>query len=374
MSPSSANASPITSDSVASTPELKPEKGSAHPLLLGQSRSQLTEWVQSQQQPAYRGQQLHDWIYQKGVRSLADISSFPKAWREAIADIPIGRSTLHFRKAAADGTVKYLLQLTDGLIIEAVGIPSGDRLTVCVSSQVGCPMACDFCATGKGGLLRSLEVHEIVDQVLTVQEDFQVRVSNIVFMGMGEPLLNFDNVLAAVRSMNEDIGIGKRSITISTVGIPGRIRKLASYQLQSTLAVSLHASNQAIRELLIPSARAYPLGALLAECRDYVQVTGRRITFEYIVLGNLNDQPEHAEELAYHLRGFQSHVNLIPYNPISDAEFQRPSDRQIRAFLNVLKENHVAASLRQSRGLDKDAACGQLRASQAKVGQAYEGS
>jgi 23S rRNA (adenine2503-C2)-methyltransferase len=354
------------SDSIAPTEShLNPASFTANnTILLGQSQAELTTWVQSQGQPAYRGQQLHQWIYQKGARSLTEISVFPKTWREQVAEVPVGRSTLHFRKAAADGTVKYLLQLADGLIIETVGIPSADRLTVCVSSQVGCPMACDFCATGKGGLLRSLAVHEIVDQVLTVQDDFQTRVSNIVFMGMGEPLLNLDSVLAAVRSLNEDVGIGKRSITLSTVGIPGRIRKLSSYQLQSTLAVSLHAPNQAIRELLIPSARAYPLEALLAECREYVQITGRRITFEYIVLGNLNDQPEHAEELAQHLRGFQSHVNLIPYNPITDADYQRPSDRQIRTFLNVLKQNHIAASIRQSRGLDKDAACGQLRASQ----------
>lgn len=334
------------------------------PMLLGQSQALLTAWVLTQDQPAYRGQQLHQWIYQKGIRSLDEISVFPKAWRAAIASIPIGRSTLRLRHPSADGTVKYLLTLQDGLIIETVGIPTANRLTVCVSSQVGCPMACDFCATGKGGFIRSLETHEIVDQVLTVQEDFQERVSNIVFMGMGEPLLNLDSVLAAVRCLNEDVGIGMRSITISTVGIPGRIRKLASHQLQATLAVSLHASNQTLREQLIPSARAYPLSTLLAECREYVQQTGRRITFEYIVLAGVNDQPDHAAELAQHLRGFQSHVNLIPYNPISDADYQRPSDRQLRTFLTILKQHQIAASIRQSRGLDQDAACGQLRASQ----------
>jgi 23S rRNA (adenine2503-C2)-methyltransferase len=224
-------------------------------------------------------------------------------------------------------------------------------------------MACDFCATGKGGFVRNLASHEIIDQVLTVQEDFQQRVSNIVFMGMGEPLLNLDHVLAAMRSLNEDVGIGKRSMTLSTVGIPGQIRRLAHQHLQSTLAVSLHASNQAVREQLIPSAKHYPLEALLADCRGYVQETGRRVSFEYIVLAGLNDQPEHAVELATHLRGFQSHVNLIPYNPIHEADYQRPNDRQMAQFLNILKQHHIAASVRRSRGLDQQAACGQLRAS-----------
>jgi 23S rRNA (adenine2503-C2)-methyltransferase len=327
--------------------------------------------VQQQGQPAYRGKQLHQWIYQQGVRSLDQISVFPKQWREQLAEVSIGRSTLHYRSEAPDGTVKFLLRLDDGQIIETVGIPTFktsaqpglDRLTVCVSSQVGCPMACDFCATGKGGFKRNLAVHEIVDQVLTVQEDFGQRVSNIVFMGMGEPLLNSDNLLEAVRSLNQDVGIGQRLITISTVGIPGRIRRLAEHQLQVTLAVSLHASNQALREQLIPSARQYPLTDLLDECREYVQLTGRRVSFEYILLAGLNDCPEHAAELAAHLHGFQSHVNLIPYNPISEVDYQRPDPQRIQAFVKALKQEKIAVSVRRSRGLAADAACGQLRAS-----------
>ena len=339
------------------------------PPLLGASLTELTQWVQQQGQPAYRGRQLHQWIYQKGVRSLSEISVFPKQWRETLADVPIGRSTLHYRSEAPDGTVKYLLRTIDGQIIEAVGIPTEKRLTVCVSSQVGCPMACDFCATGKGGFNRNLVRHEIVDQVLTVQEDFQERVSNVVFMGMGEPLLNLDAVLGAVKSINQDVGIGQRSLTISTVGIPGRIRQLAEHQLQVTFAVSLHASNQQLREKLIPSARRYPLEALLDECREYVQITGRRVTFEYILLAGLNDLPEHAAELAEHLRGFQTHVNLIPYNPISEVDYQRPSPRRIQAFADVLEKQHIAVSVRRSRGLEKDAACGQLRASKVSTPQ-----
>ncbi|BAB72313.1 all0355 [Nostoc sp. PCC 7120 = FACHB-418] len=317
--------------------------------------------MQQQGQPAYRGKQLHDWIYHKGVRSLTDISVFSKQWRAAVADVPIGRSTIHHRSVASDGTVKYLLQLSDGEIVEAVGIPTDKRLTVCVSTQVGCPMACDFCATGKGGYKRNLERHEIVDQVLTVQEDFQQRVSHVVFMGMGEPLLNTENVLAGLRSLNQDVGIGQRSLTLSTVGIRDRISELAEHHLQVTLAVSLHAPNQALREQLIPSARSYHIEDLLAECREYVAITGRRISFEYILLAGVNDLPEHALELSKHLRGFQNHVNLIPYNSIDEVDYKRPSGDRIQAFLTVLQQQHIAVSVRYSRGLEADAACGQLR-------------
>jgi 23S rRNA (adenine2503-C2)-methyltransferase len=329
--------------------------------LLSKSIVELNEWVQERGQPAYRGKQLHQWLYQKGTRSLLDISVFPKQWRELVAEYPVGRSNLHFQSIAPDRTRKYLLRLADGLIIETVGIPSEKRLTVCVSTQVGCPMACDFCATGKGGFTRSLKAYEIVDQVLTVREDFQERVSHVVFMGMGEPLIDLDATVAAVKSLNQDMGIGARSITISTVGIPNKILQLAEHHLQSTLAVSLHASNQKLRERLIPTSKNYPLSQLLAECREYVKITGRRISFEYILLAGVNDLPEQARELAKQIRGFQAHVNLIPYNPIQEVDYQRPSKARIDAFTNVLKQEGIAVSVRYSRGLEADAACGQLR-------------
>ncbi|MDB9494780.1 23S rRNA (adenine(2503)-C(2))-methyltransferase RlmN [Spirulina major CS-329] len=333
--------------------------------LLTLSREQLTDWVQTQGQPAYRGQQLHKWLYEKGARSLLDISVFPKAWREEFAHVPIGRSTIAHTSIASDKTRKYLLTLADGAIVEAVGIPTEKRLTVCVSSQVGCPMACNFCATGKGGYTRNLKAHEIVDQVLTVQQDFQRRVSHVVYMGMGEPLLNLDEVVKSLHSLNQDVGIGMRSLTVSTVGLPRRITQLAKHQLQITFAVSLHASNQGLRKQLIPSASVYPLKALLADCRTYVETTKRRVTFEYILLSGVNDSPAQAQELANHLKGFQSHVNLIPYNPISDADYQRPTTKRITQFSNVLKKNHIENSVRYSRGLEANAACGQLRTSQA---------
>lgn len=367
----------------------------AESALLGRSLAELTDWVKAQGQPGYRGQQLYQWLYERGARSFSEISVFPKTWREELvareqvvtgadpaarlavspsdtpADRPvgglIGRSRLYHRSEARDRTVKYLLELSDGNIIETVGIPTASRLTVCVSSQVGCPMACDFCATGKGGFTRNLSTAEIVDQVLTVQEDFDRRVSNVVFMGMGEPLLNLDAVLGATRSLNRDLGIGQRNLTVSSVGIPGTIARLAQHQLQATLAISLHASNQATRERLVPSAKHYPIDAILDDCRDYVQHTGRRVTFEYILLAGVNDSPDCAAELAQWLRGFQSHVNLIPYNPIDEVDYRRPSPDRIKAFVETLEERYIATSVRRTRGLEADAACGQLRASSLRL-------
>jgi 23S rRNA (adenine2503-C2)-methyltransferase len=339
----------MTSTSTAPTP------------LLGQSLSDLTQWVQQRGQPAYRGKQLHDWIYQKSARSLSEITVFSKDLRSQLADYPVGRSEVNYRAIAGDKTRKYLLKLADGLIIETVGIPTAKRLTVCVSSQVGCAMACDFCATGKGGFTRNLEPHEIVDQVLTVQEDLQRRVSHVVFMGMGEPLLNLPSVVTAIESLNEDIGIGQRSLTLSTVGLPQKILQFAHKKMQVTFAVSLHAPNQALREQLIPTAKGYPLDRLLADCREYVKITGRRVTFEYVLLAGVNDLPEHSRELAERLRGFQTHVNLIPYNPISEADYERPSHARIKVFASELQAQNIAVSVRYSRGLDADAACGQLR-------------
>ena len=337
--------------------------------LLGRSAAELENWAVAQGQPAFRGRQLHDWIYAKGARSLAEITVLPKAWRLSLGDAgtTVGRLRPVHRSVAADATTKLLLSTDDGETIETVGIPTDQRLTVCVSSQVGCPMACRFCATGKGGLQRSLDTHEIVDQVLSVREAMDRRPSHIVFMGMGEPLLNSAAVLDAIRCLNDDLGIGQRRITVSTVGVPRTLPQLAELALerlgraQFTLAVSLHAPNQELREELIPTARAYPYEALLEDCRHYLAVTGRRVSFEYILLGTLNDRPEHAEELADRVGGFQSHVNLIAYNPIEEEEFQRPTPQRINAFRRVLERRGVAVSLRASRGLDQNAACGQLR-------------
>ena len=299
--------------------------------LLGLSASELAARAVEWGQPPYRGKQLHRWIYHKGVRSLAEITVFSKALREKLTDVRIGRSRVFHRAIATDETVKYLLELDDGQIIETVGIPTEKRLTVCVSSQVGCAMGCDFCATGKGGFVRHLSPSEILDQILTVREDFGRRVSHVVFMGMGEPLANLDSVVRATQAIGRDLEIGARNITISTVGLPGKIRQLAAHKLQSTLAVSLHAPNQKLRSQLIPTAKAYSLQALVGECRDYVRQTGRRLSFEYALLAETNDLPEHAEQLAQLARGFQCHVNLIPYNPIREAPLPPPRSRSHRS-------------------------------------------
>ena len=338
--------------------------------LLGLDQAQLEAWVQAEGQPAYRGRQLHQWIYSRSARSVEAITVLPKAWRQRWPQPgpdPIGRLAELHRSTARDGTVKLLLATADGLSLETVGIPSPDRLTVCVSSQVGCPMACRFCATGKQGLQRSLQLHEIVDQVLSLGEVMERRPTHVVFMGMGEPLLNIDTVLAAIDCFCRELGMAQRQITVSTVGVASSLPGFADRALtrlgraQFTLAVSLHAPDQALREQLIPTARAYPIEDLLEDCRAYVALTGRRVSFEYILLGGLNDQRRHAEALAQLLRGFQSHVNLIPYNPIDEVEFHRPTTQQVEAFRRILQDRQIAVSIRASRGLDQDAACGQLR-------------
>ncbi|RPF98354.1 MAG: 23S rRNA (adenine(2503)-C(2))-methyltransferase RlmN [Prochlorococcus sp. TMED223] len=344
--------------------------------LLGCSATELESWAVAEGQPAFRGRQLHDWLYAKGARSFDAITVLPKSWRISLQQrgITIGRLLEVNRAVAVDDTTKLLLATVDGETIESVGIPTQQRLTVCLSSQVGCPMACRFCASGKGGLQRSLATHEIVDQVLSLREAMDRRPSHVVFMGMGEPLLNIEAVLASIRCLNIDLGIAQRRITVSTVGVPHTLPQLAELAMkrlgraQFTLAVSLHAPNQELRERLIPTACAYPFETLLQDCRHYLAVTGRRVTFEYILLGALNDQPQHAEELADRVRGFQSHVNLIAYNPIDDEGFQRPNPETIEAFRRVLEQRGVAVSLRASRGLDQNAACGQLRRQHAAIG------
>ena len=337
--------------------------------LLGRSKSELEDWAVAQGQPAFRGRQLHDWLYAKGARDLQGITVLPKTWRASLQNegVSVGRLHEQERRVAADATTKLLLGTEDGETLETVGIPTEQRLTVCVSSQVGCPMACRFCATGKGGLQRSLAGHEIVAQVLSIREVMERRPTHVVFMGMGEPLLNIEAVLESIRCINDDLGIGQRRITVSTVGVPHTLPRLADLALkqlgraQFTLAVSLHAPNQALREELIPTAKAYPYDALLDDCRYYLNKTGRRVSFEYILLGGVNDHPHHASELADRVGGFQSHVNLIAYNPIEEEEFQRPTTQRIEGFRRVLERRGVAVSLRASRGLDQDAACGQLR-------------
>lgn len=341
-------------------------------VLLGMSEQELQQLALDLGQQSYRGKQLHHLIYKRKLKEIEEFAQLPQTLRNELQEAgwKVGRSPVHHMVKATDGTIKLLLKLEDNRLVETVGIPVKDekgsgsvRLTACVSSQVGCPLRCSFCATGKGGFSRNLKRHEIVEQVLAIEDIFMHRVTNVVFMGMGEPMLNLKSVVEAHRCLNKDIQIGQRMITISTVGVPNTIKRLASHKLQSTLAVSLHAPNQKLREKIVPSAKAYPLEALMQDCRDYLLETNRRVSFEYTLLAGVNDSVEQAIELAQllHQWGRGHHVNLIPFNPIEGSEYQRPYRKAVLAFSAALESRKITTSIRQTRGLDASAACGQLR-------------
>ncbi|KAI4372983.1 hypothetical protein MLD38_011158 [Melastoma candidum] len=365
-----AAASASASRTLVSAAIVQPSSSRDSRVLLGLSELQLQQLALDFGQERYRGKQLHHLIYKRKVKEIQEFSQMPLAFRNELQEAGwrIGRSTIYRTVTAADGTIKLLIQLEDNRLIETVGIPvqaekGSMRLTACVSSQVGCPLRCSFCATGKGGFSRNLKPHEIVEQVLAIEDVFNHRVTNVVFMGMGEPMLNLKSVLEAHQCLNKEVQIGQRMMTISTVGVPNTIKRLASHKLQSTLAVSLHAPNQKLREKIVPSAKSYPLDALMKDCRDYFRETGRRVSFEYALLAGVNDQEEHTKELAdlIHVWGHGYHVNLIPFNPIDDSDYKRPYRKAIMAFANALESRKVTVSVRQTRGLDASAACGQLR-------------
>ncbi|KAL9260679.1 putative dual-specificity RNA methyltransferase RlmN [Drosera capensis] len=302
--------------------------------LLGMSEGELQQLAVDLGQERYRGKQLHQLLYKRKAKDIDDFTYMPQSFRKELQEAgwSVGRSPVHRTVTAADGTIKLLLKLEDSRLVETVGIPVEDekgsvRLTACVSSQVGCPLRCSFCATGKGGYSRNLQRHEIVEQVLAIEDLFKHRVTNVVFMGMGEPMLNMKSVLEAHRCLNQDIKIGQRMITISTVGVPNTIKKLASHKLQSTLAFACSQPETS---------------------RNYTGV---------------NDSVEHAIELAELLHGWGrgQHVNLIPFNPIEGSEYRRPYKKAMLAFAAALESRKITASIRQTRGLDASAACGQLR-------------
>ena len=339
--------------------------------LIGRSIKDLENIALDYGQAAYRGRQIYSWIYnyRNKKKNIDQIEVLPLNFRKKLRDdgFKVGELSLQEKNLANDGTLKLLLSTADNESIECVGIPTEKRLTACLSSQIGCPMDCKFCATGKEGLKRSLNICEIVDQILFIENEMNRKVTNIVFMGMGEPLLNIDALLLSIRSINEDFQISQRKITVSTVAVPKMINKLSakSFKIlgncQFTLAISLHASNQKIREMIIPSAKNYDIKEIIEDCKKFVRDTGRRVSFEYLLLSGLNDQLEHASELSDLLKGFQCHVNLIQYNQINEVEFKRASLKNLQLFQSKLSNNGIAVSFRKSRGLDKNAACGQLR-------------
>jgi len=339
--------------------------------LLGSSITDLENVALDYGQAAFRGRQIYNWLYnyKNKKKNIEQIDVLPLEFRKKLKEDGFKVSELNYREKylASDGTLKLLLSTGDNEGIECVGIPTEKRLTACLSSQVGCPMDCKFCATGKEGLKRSLRVSEILDQILFIENEMNRKVTNIVFMGMGEPLLNIDALLLAIRSINEDFQISQRKITVSTVAVPKMITKLSekSFEIlgkcQFTLAISLHASNQTIREMIIPSAKNYNIKKIIEDSKQFVKSTGRRISFEYLMLEGVNDKLEHADELSTLLKGFQCHVNLIQYNQIDEVEFKQTSSKSIQLFQSRLFNKGITVSFRKSRGLDKNAACGQLR-------------
>ncbi|MEX0892778.1 MAG: 23S rRNA (adenine(2503)-C(2))-methyltransferase RlmN [Gemmatimonadota bacterium] len=321
---------------------------------------------------SYRVGQALAWIHEKGAVAFEEMTDLPATEREALAesfritDLEPARV-----EVSTDGTVKHLWRLADGELVESVLIPAPERLTLCVSSQAGCAMACVFCATGWSGYRRQLEAGEIVAQyrgaLRHAEEGGMGPITNIVFMGMGEPLMNPAGVFPALSVLNHGLGFGARRITVSTVGVVPGILELAERPEQFRLAVSLHAPDHELRTQLIPLEKKYPLPELLDALRAFEAAGGRRITFEYVMIDGLNDADEHARGLARLVREFPSHVNLIPYNPIPGPEWRPSPAGRLRAFAAILEEAGVPATIREPRGADIAAACGQLRAEHAAV-------
>jgi len=336
--------------------------------LLGTTLDDFASFCAEHDLPKYRPGQVFEWVYEKNANDFAEMTNLSKPLREMLADNwVIQTSTEINRRQATDGTTKLLLAWPDGQSCECVLIPDGKRRTACISSQVGCPVGCQFCASGIGGLQRNLTIGEIVEQAMNIRQlcEPDHKLNNIVVMGLGEPLANYDALVAAVRIINADWGmnIGARKITISTVGLPKQIRRLAKENLQINLAISLHAPNDTLRQKLIPWTRKISIDDLAAAGRYFFETTGREVTLEYLLLENVNDQPEHAYELVRICRKMRCNVNLIRYNPVPGLPFGRPSSFAAHKFTEHLRSRGVNVHVRKSRGLDIEAACGQLRRS-----------
>jgi 23S rRNA (adenine2503-C2)-methyltransferase len=302
-------------------------------------------------------------LLERGAEDYASMTALPRALRERLAaELPLYSTRELARTVAADGTTKLLLGLAGGGSVETVHMPSrtpGRGATVCVSTQVGCPVACPFCASGRAGLERNLEPHEIVEQFLRARA--LGPLSRAVVMGIGEPLLNYANLRAALDVVRAEIGLGARKITVSTVGFPARVRRAAEDDPPFQLAISLHTPDDAQRDVLVPAMAGTPIEEVLAAGDHWFAVTGREVTYEYCLLGGVNDSPAHARALARRLSGRRATVNLIPYNPVEADVFRRPSPESAEAFRRLLQEEGVVATVRWSRGVEVGAACGQLR-------------
>ena len=320
--------------------------------------------------PSYRGKQVFKWL-SSGAASFDEMTNLSKQLRSELSERYYITAPAVLRKqvSAIDGTIKYLWRLNDGNSVESVVMEYEHGNTVCISSQVGCRMGCAFCASTLGGLVRDLAPSEMLDQVISSELDSGKRISNIVLMGIGEPLDNFENVIRFLKLVNhpDGMGIGMRHISLSTCGIIENIDKLADYNLQLTLSVSLHAPDDETRSALMPINRKYSVDALFKACRRYFEKTGRRISFEYAMVGGVNDSPEHAARLADRLAGTGSHLNLIPLNAVRERSLSASSPERIRAFVKILGDRGVNVTVRRRLGSDIDASCGQLRRKAAQL-------
>lgn len=334
--------------------------------LLSLTLEEIRLWLHEQEQPAYRADQIVDWVYQKRVADFSRMVNLPRSLQQCLAEkFVLNRAELMDCMLSDDGTCKLLLRWSTGELTETVMIPDKNRITVCVSSQLGCPVRCAFCASGLNGLERSLQAGEIVEQLLWVARQLEPdqRISNVVVMGMGEPLANYDNVIKAMKIINApwSLGIGARHITISSVGLPDRIRKLAHEPLQLTLAISLHSGDEAVRKEIIPWANRTSTQELFQAIDYFYQKTHREVTLEYILLDGINNSSVDAKKLASLARKSRCNVNLIHYNEVSELPFKRASSESTQAFKQWLIRLGINAHIRPSRGRDIEAACGQLR-------------
>ena len=315
-------------------------------------------------EPKFRAKQVFAWLH-RGAVSFEAMTNLSKPLRETLDSLYFINKPTVARKQISrlDGTIKYLWRLRDGNCVESVVMQYHHGNTVCISSEVGCPMGCKFCASTIGGLVRRLEPSELLDQVLFSQLDSGLAISNIVLMGIGEPLDNFDNVMRFLELVNSPDGmnIGMRHISLSTCGLVDKIEQLAKRDLQLTLSVSLHSPDDESRSKIMPVNRRWPVDTLLSACRDYFAKTGRRISFEYTMIDGVSDSPEQAQLLAKKLAGMGAHVNMIPLNNVTESGLHTSSRQAIRRFQTILEENGVTATLRRTLGSDIDASCGQLR-------------
>lgn len=329
--------------------------------------AEMTELFSQMGQPAFRAKQVYVWLH-RGVRSYDEMTNIPKALRDRLArDYPLyAPRVVRKQQSALDGTIKYLWQLSDGNCVETVLMRYHYGNTVCISTEVGCRMGCAFCASTIGGLVRRLEPHEMLDEVLFTQLDSGLSVSHIVLMGIGEPLDNFDKVMRFLELVNSPDGmnISMRHISLSTCGLVPKIDALAERKLQLTLSVSLHAPNDAIRDSIMPVNRAYPSAQLIEACRRYYAATSRRISFEYAMIDGVNDREADARELLRRLKGLPAHFNLIPLNHVDESPLKPSSKKAVAAFQRILEEGGIPATVRRTLGGDIDASCGQLRRKQ----------